>query len=199
MYLYNRSDNVDDTAQALLDFAISSDADAVIAKSGFIDLGIERRSQGETDPRRIALASEAGRYDIASEGVVLNELLEEMGNYDRLSTTFRFRTGSSRLDERGRLDLDRLIAYLDGAPAGTEVTVVGFTDDVGPFEANRQLAIERANSVLEEIRTVGAERLDGINLSTMGFGEAAPSACNISDRGRAINRRVEIWISGGNA
>jgi len=32
-------------------------------------------------------------------------------------------------------------------------------------------------------------------MTTSGYGEVAPSACNVSDRGRGINRRVEVWIA----
>jgi len=195
MYLYNRGDNIDDGAQAFLNYVMSDEADSVIGKSGFIDLGIVRRTQGENDPRRAALIDEIARYDIGFEGEIMREMLAEMDSYDRLSTTFRFRTGSSRLDERGRLDMERLVSYLETQPAGTQIAVVGFTDDVGPFEANRALAVERANAIVEEIRTVGGDRIAGVNMETMGFGEVAPSACNISERGRGINRRVEIWIS----
>jgi phosphate transport system substrate-binding protein len=195
MYLYNRADTIDAGGQAFLDYVMSDEADSVIGKSGFIDLGVVRRAQGENDPRRVALIDEIARYDIGFEGEIMNEMLERMGEYDRLSTTFRFRTGSSNLDERGRLDLERLINYLEEQPAGTKIAVVGFTDDVGPFEANRVLAVERAGEVLREIRAVGGDRIAGIELETFGFGEVAPSACNISERGRGINRRVEIWIS----
>jgi phosphate transport system substrate-binding protein len=195
MYLYNRADTIDASGQAFLDYVMSDVADNVIGKSGFIDLGIVRRAQGENDPRREALIEEIARYDIGFEGEIMNEMLEKMGEYDRLSTTFRFRTGSSNLDERGRLDLQRLINYLEEQPAGTKISVVGFTDDVGPFEANRVLAVERAGEVLNEIRAVGGDRIAGIEFDTLGFGEVAPSACNISERGRGINRRVEIWIS----
>ena len=194
MYLYNRADNIDANAQAFLDYVMSDEADSVIGKSGFIDLGIVRRSQGEGDPRRAALIDEIARYDIGFEGEIMTDMLDKMGTHDRLSTTFRFRTGSSRLDERGRLDMQRLISYLEEMPAGTKVSVVGFTDDVGPFEANRSLAIERAGAVLEEILATAGNRLDGIEMTAIGFGEVAPSACNISERGRGINRRVEIWI-----
>ncbi len=195
MYLYNRADNLDEKAQQFLDFAISSEADSVIGKSGFIDLGILRRSQAEGDARRAALTNEMTRYDIGFEGEVIGDMLEQMDNYDRLSTTFRFRTGSSRIDERGRLDMERLIDYLEDAPAGTELTFVGFTDDVGAFEGNRQLAMQRAEAVLEEVRAVAGDRLNNITMSTTGYGEIAPSACNVTERGRAINRRVEVWVS----
>ncbi len=125
----------------------------------------------------------------------MGEMLTKMENYDRLSTTFRFRTGSSNLDERGRLDMLRLIAHLEDAPAGTTVTFVGFTDDVGPFEANRQLAIQRADAVMDEINAAAGDRLGNVQMAIAGYGEVAPSACNISDRGRGINRRVEVWTS----
>jgi phosphate transport system substrate-binding protein len=57
------------------------------------------------------------------------------------------------------------------------------------------LAIQRAEAVVEEILEVAAGRLDNIEMSTTGYGEVAPSACNVSERGRGINRRVEVWIS----
>ena len=195
MYLYNSSDNLDAQSQAFLDFSISQTADSVIGKSGFIDLGIARRTQDETDARHASLTAEMARYDVGFEGEVIGDMLAEMDTHDRLSTTFRFRTGSSRIDERGRLDMQRLIAHLENAPAGTAVTFVGFTDDVGAFEGNRVLAVERANAVMAELRDVAGDRLANINMATTGYGEVAPSACNVSDRGRGINRRVEVWIA----
>ncbi|MGJ8621491.1 MAG: phosphate ABC transporter substrate-binding/OmpA family protein [Yoonia sp.] len=195
MYLYNRGDNLDDQAQAFLDFAISDEADNVIGKSGFIDLGIARRAQTAEDARYVALSKELERYDIGFEGEIIGNMLREMEDYDRLSTTFRFRTGSSRIDERGRLDMDRLIEYLEDMPAGTQVMFVGFTDDVGPFDANQRLAEERAKEVIDAVEDTAGDALAGIEMIAAGYGEIAPSACNISDRGRAINRRVEVWIN----
>ncbi len=195
MYLYNRSDNLDEASRSFLEFVVSEDADGVIGKSGFIDLGITRRAQDLTDSRAKALAAEAAAYDAGFESSVMREMLAEMPKHDRLSTTFRFRTGSSKLDERGMLDLERLVEYLEDVPTGTEVTFVGFTDDVGAFEANRRLSFGRAGSVLDEVRKASNGRLDHIQFQTAGYGEVAPSACNISDRGKSINRRVEVWIS----
>lgn len=195
MYLYNRSDNMNASTQQFLDFVVSNQADAVIGKSGFIDLGVLRRSQTEGDARRAALVDEIARYDVGFEGEIISDMIAEMDQHDRLSTTFRFRTGSSNIDERGRLDMQRLIAYLQRAPEGTKVTFVGFTDDVGAFDANQRLAEQRAAAVMEELRAFAGEQLDNIQMSAAGFGEIAPSACNVSERGRGINRRVEVWIS----
>ncbi len=195
MYLYNRSDNLDDASKAFLDFAISEEADGVIGKSGFIDLGILSRSQNWTDDRAIALTAAAAAYDAGFESGVMQEMLDEMVEYDRLSTTFRFRTGSSKVDEKAKLDMERLIAYLELAPEGTEINFVGFTDDVGAFAANRRLSIGRATQVLRDVQVAANGRLDHIKMSTSGYGEVAPSACNITDRGRSINRRVEVWMA----
>lgn len=199
MYLYNRADNLDQPSQAFLDFVVSEEADGVIGKSGFIDLGIVRREQSLDDVRAVALQQEASNYDVGFEGEVIREMLTEMPEHDRLSTTFRFRTGSSKIDERGMLDMSRLVEFLDSAPAGTKVTFVGFTDSVGAFEANRRLSLGRAGAVLEEVRDAAGDRLDHIQMATAGFGEVAPSACNVSERGRSINRRVEVWISNDSA
>jgi phosphate transport system substrate-binding protein len=195
MYLYNRSDNLDAQSQALLDFAISEAADGVIGKSGFIDLGITSRSQGSDSERAQTLEAAVAAYDAGYESEVMEEMLAEMGKYDRLSSTFRFRTGSSRIDERGRLDMQRLIDHLEDAPSGTQVKFVGFTDSDGAFDANRRLSFGRASAVLKEVNKIAGDRLAHVNMQTTGFGEIAPSACNVSDRGKAINRRVEVWIS----
>ena len=192
MYLYSRSDSMDAATRQFLDFAISEEADGVVAKSGFIDLGIERRPQDLTSDRARGLLT-ADAND--SEAGLMRQMLSSMIDSDRLSTTFRFHTGSSRMDEKAMLDMKRLIDYLADQPAGTEVKLVGFTDSVGNFGANLKLSFDRAGAVLQEIRTAAGGRLDDIDIEVVGFGEIAPSACNESFAGKAINRRVEVWMA----
>ena len=191
LYLYNRSDALDASAQDFIDYSISQDADGVIAKAGFIDLGIARRGQSLDGARAVSLLDpNADAY----EGGVMREMLSEMVDYDRLSTTFRFSTGSSRLDERGRLDMARLADFLEAQPEGTKVKVVGFTDGVGAFDSNRTLSEVRAAEVLAQLQTFAGDRVTGLAFESTGFGEIAPSACNGNENGRAINRRVEVWV-----
>lgn len=192
MYLYNRADRIDDAAQSFLDYAISAEADGVVAKSGFIDLGIARRPQTMDGGRANMLLSSGSD---AFEAGVMREMVSEMVDYDRLSTTFRFRTGSSRMDEKAQLDMRRLINFLEDMPEGTQVKFVGFTDDDGAFEANRALSETRAAEVMEQIQEAAEDRLAQIDFETLGFGEIAPSACNVTNEGKAINRRVEVWIN----
>ncbi len=191
LFLYNRADNTNDEVREFLDFAKSEDADGVIAKAGFIDLGISRKPQDMSGARaRMLLDPNVDDY----EGGVMREMLSEMVNYDRLSTTFRFRTGSSKLDERGAVDMKRLANFLSTQPEGTKVLIVGFTDNVGAFDSNRNLSVSRAQQIVNEIRVAGGEQVAGIEMAAAGYGEVAPSACNISEGGRSINRRVEVWI-----
>lgn len=195
MYLYARDDTADEKTMEILDYATSGQADGVIAKSGFIDLGVVRSSEESAANRARSLEAQLAGYNVKFEGLVAEEMLDKMEGFDRLSTTFRFRTGSSKLDERGRLDMTRLVDYLAEAPKGTQVTFVGFTDDVGAFEGNRKISEERAAAMMDEIKASSEGRLDHIKMASAGYGEIAPAACNATERGRAINRRVEVWVS----
>lgn len=191
LYLYNRGDATSVSTQEFLNYAKSPASDEVIVKAGFIDLGVDRRSQSlEGERARRLLSTQVDKF----EKNVMGEMLDTMVNYDRLSTTFRFRTGSSRLDERAVIDMDRLTDYLKSQPKDTKVMLVGFTDDVGAFESNRILAERRAAQVKQNLLDFAGGEIAGIELETAAFGEIAPSACNVSDTGRAINRRVEVWI-----
>lgn len=191
LYLYSREDTASAKATAFLEFATSDAADTLIGKAGFIGFGVDRQEQTMESGRALSLLDpDADAY----EAQFMRDMLGRMVDYDRLSTTFRFRTGSSSLDERGRIDLARLVDYLSAQPEGSEILLVGFTDDVGQFDGNRRLSEGRAAQVLEEVRAAAGDRLDGMKMSSIGYGEIAPSGCNIDPEGRRINRRVEVWI-----
>jgi len=191
LYLYTRGDGSNEASSKFIDYAMSSEADGVITKAGFIDLGIKTREQTmDGDRARALLNTDADAF----EGGVMREMLSQMVDHDRLSTTFRFKTGSSRMDERARIDMARLVDYLKDKPEGTKVTFVGFTDSVGAFESNRNLSKGRAGEVMKSVIAQAAGQLDHISMDFTGYGEVAPSACNSDENGRGINRRVEVWI-----
>ncbi len=192
LYLYNREDGTNDLAKAFITFTTSPEAGAVIQQAGFSDLGVERYVNDMKNPRAVSLmASAAKNY----EAKIISDMLVELEKADRLSTTFRFRTGSSALDPRGELDLMRLVNYLETQPEGSEITFVGFSDEVGAFEPNQSLSRGRAQQVEKAVRALAGDRLTNVTFRSTGFGEIAPAACNTTEAGRTINRRVETWIT----
>lgn len=192
LYLYT-DHSANREIRDFIKFATSEDANALIAKSGFIDFGIVARPQTLDDPRVRALQNATND---AFEAAVADEMLKEMENTSRLSATFHFRDGSSRyLDEMSMQTLKRLTGYLQDLPAGTKVTLAGFTDDVGKFKDNQRLSDRRARKVAELLRKVARKEVAHIDIATAGYGELVPSACNNTESGRRINRRVEVWVS----
>ena len=74
----------------------------------------------------------------------------------------------------------------------TTVTVIGHTDNTGSDATNNPLSVDRANAARDYLvgRGVAAQRI-----ATDGRGEREPIADNTSARGRAQNRRVEIYVA----
>lgn len=191
LFLYTREDTASTPTRDLVAYATSAEADNVIGKAGFIGFAVDRKEQALDGVRgRSLLNPEVDAY----EASFMRQMLGQMVDYDRLSTTFRFRTGSSELDERGQIDKERLVAYLKTQPQGTEVLMVGFTDTVGEFDGNLGLSRQRAAQVASDLIATSGDQLGNISISSLGFGEIAPSGCNTNEEGRRINRRVEVWI-----
>ena len=105
-----------------------------------------------------------------------------------MNLTFRFRPGTTQLDNKSLEDLNRLLEYLKTLPENPPILLIGHTDNTGNEEDNIRLSKERANAVADELRA------RGINVAgTGGQGSKNPIAPNDTPEGRLLNRRVEIW------
>ena len=82
------------------------------------------------------------------------------------------------------------IAKLLNSNTSLKLLVVGHTDNVGTFEANRDLSQRRAGAVVNEL--VSRYQSDPTRLFSFGVSFASPMAPNTTDDGRAKNRRVEL-------
>ena len=89
-----------------------------------------------------------------------------------------------------RTRLDTIARLLKEAP-GRTFLVVGHTADVGTTESQYELSVERAKSIIDELITRGLQSKQFIY---KGEGGTQPIASNLTDEGRAQNRRVEITI-----
>jgi outer membrane protein OmpA-like peptidoglycan-associated protein len=101
-----------------------------------------------------------------------------------------FETGKSELLSGGVNRMQPLINYLRLSPT-TQVRIEGYTDSVGGAAYNKQLSLDRANSV-KAILAAGGINADRI--STIGSGLSKPVATNATAAGRQSNRRVEVTL-----
>lgn len=72
------------------------------------------------------------------------------------------------------------------------IALVGHTDTVGALSVNFALSRDRARSVRN--RLVTEHGVDGARLDAEGVAYLAPVAPNLTDAGRALNRRVEAVL-----
>ncbi|MBO9491667.1 OmpA family protein [Endozoicomonas sp. G2_1] len=73
----------------------------------------------------------------------------------------------------------------------TLLSIEGHTDNVGSAQFNQNLSEQRAESVKNYLVN---QNIVAARLKTLGYGESQAIASNETDRGRALNRRVEIQI-----
>ncbi len=102
-----------------------------------------------------------------------------------------FETGSSKLGTGPFGTLDALAAYLK-ADEKRRVALVGHTDAVGGLDVNTNISRKRAAAVMQ--RLIDAHGVAAGQLEAHGVGYLAPVASNLTDAGRATNRRVEAVL-----
>ena len=71
--------------------------------------------------------------------------------------------------------------------------IEGHTDNVGQPAENLKLSEERAEAVKQYLASKG---VDPARLEAVGRGDTAPIADNASEKGRALNRRIEFKVVG---
>jgi phosphate transport system substrate-binding protein len=171
LYLYAAAQPANRHVREFLDFALSTEGQEIVEKSGFVPLGVKQVRA--TPPAAAPLPYQ--RYT---------------RNASRLSLNFRFSADSARLDSRGVRDLDRLLVALAGKELqGRPVMLFGFSEDLGNEEANLRLSLERVRFVEKELKARGVPAA-----VAAGFGARIPVADNGSPEGRHRNNRVEVWL-----
>lgn len=101
-----------------------------------------------------------------------------------------FNAGSTDLQPAAKTNLQNLASSLQQNP-GTNLIIIGHTDDTGTAQQNMDISMQRAEAVKAYLATNG---LDSSRITTIGKGETEPIADNATESGRAQNRRVEVVI-----
>ncbi len=193
LFFYLAARRLPAVGREFLRFSQSSAAQIAILRAGFVDQGMSRIPISRQGDRLVNAIQAAGEEISLGD---LQRMVQELDGSRRLSVTFRFDGGSSRLTAQSRSNVALLARALETGTLGTrELTFVGFSDGEGSAEVNQRLSRQRAKSVRDAVvAEAPTADLSRINLAIKGFGEALPMACDDTEWGRQINRRVEIWV-----
>jgi len=193
-YSYSTSQPSNSTVDDLLGFVQSDAGQVIVGSYGLID---QRSISNTIDNQGARFVNAINLSDTDASGVLLRDLANQITNSERLSTTFRFETGSNELDKKAKADIDRLAEKLQSPNNnGAVIRLLGFTDSVGDFELNQELSLRRATLIRDALIEIDATLSDRVSILPVGLGEIAPIACNESAIGRSINRRIEVWVGG---
>ena len=112
-------------------------------------------------------------------------------NWITLDRTY-FKTGSDELTEGSEQQLKNIVAILKAYPK-VAIRLGGYTDNTGSAEGNLKLSERRANSVLNKLVALGANKAQ---LSAQGYGQEHPICeANDTDECKAKNRRIDIRLT----
>jgi outer membrane protein OmpA-like peptidoglycan-associated protein len=87
--------------------------------------------------------------------------------------------------------IQELAVFLKENPS-IHIAIHGHTDNVGDPNLNLKLSNERAKRVYEILLIEG---ITSSRLTWKGFGMTKPKASNLTDKGKAMNRRTEFVIT----
>jgi phosphate transport system substrate-binding protein len=170
LYLYV-PDTAKPDARDFVRFALSSQGQDIVQKTGFVGQKIEVAPREKTP-----VNAPSGYAQLVPAS-------------DRLETNFYFRTGSSELDTKAADDIKRVAAEMSGQFSGRGVMLIGFADNTGNPVGNLALSKERAEAVAGQMRRQGITPV-----LVTGFGQELPIRDNGTADGREKNRRVEVWL-----
>ncbi|MCT4683313.1 MAG: substrate-binding domain-containing protein [Roseicyclus sp.] len=193
VYLYLAPRRLPQLVRDFLGWTETEAAERIVAGAGYVDQRLTRMPLSRQGVRLANAVAAAGAEVPLSE---LQRLVSTLGRAERLSATFRFAEGSVELDAPSRAAVARLAAAIErGAFDGRRLVFAGFSDGAGPAAVNLRLSLRRAEAARAAvIAAADSAQPDRVTLALEAFGEAMPMACDDSDWGRAVNRRVEVWL-----
>ena len=153
-----------------------------------LSLQIIDAQQGEISD--LSYDKEAEATSVMPTSSSLSESLEQKGY--AILEALEFTKGSAELRAGAHTSLAELSNFLKANP-DQKIVLVGHTDNSGSLENNLKLSKQRAQSVLD--RLIKNYGIESDRLSAEGVGFLSPQTSNKGQKGREINRRVEVILS----
>lgn len=103
-----------------------------------------------------------------------------------------FDVAKATLRQESNAELDRLVKLMQDVPK-LKIEISGHTDNTGSAAANEVLSQQRAEAVVNYLKSKG---IDASRMVAKGYGMNSPVAPNTTEEGRQQNRRTEFEIKG---
>jgi len=117
-----------------------------------------------------------------------NDILAALNTDGHIALDILFDTGKSTIKVESQAIVNEIYTFLKNN-ASLKISIEGHTDNVGNAADNKKLSEARAKAVMDVLiaKDINKERL-----SSLGWGQEKLVADNLTEEGRAKNRRVEI-------
>ena len=106
-----------------------------------------------------------------------------------ISDKINFEVNSATILPSSHEELEKIVKILREKDA--RIRIEGHTDSQGTAPFNQTLSVQRALSIRKYLVQKG---IDAENLAVAGYGSSKPVATNATEKGRALNRRVEFIV-----
>ena len=136
---------------------------------------------------QIVVEREVMKQDVTVDAAAMATSIADTGSVAIYGINFD--TASSVIKPESEPAIDEIAKLLTNNPT-LKVYIVGHTDMVGDAASNVRLLQARAQSVITAL--VSKHGIAAARLIAFGAGPYAPVATNLTDEGRAKNRRVEL-------
>jgi outer membrane protein OmpA-like peptidoglycan-associated protein len=143
-------------------------------------------------------SDEVGYYIDILEARMIQQVREDGVVITRHGNTFTvllagsnvFASNQSKLEPQAQESLASITAVLEEY-RNMQISIYGYTDDLGDEQYNQALSQRRARSVAGYLLAGGVA---AGRIVIIGYGELRPLADNASAEGRARNRRIELLL-----
>jgi len=150
---------------------------------------VAQRAPAPSQPYQ-AMSDIRGLMRFMDANQIAYQLIPGQHTVIKLEKRIHFKTGSAAITAQSTLWLNQLGAFLASKP-NIKTVIDGHTDSTGGNQINDSLSDKRA---LQVKLLLTRQNVATSNVYTRGYGKHLPSCSNLSKRGKACNRRVELMF-----
>jgi outer membrane protein OmpA-like peptidoglycan-associated protein len=124
-------------------------------------------------------------------GIIANKGCVDLQPFVNTTTDkLKFAVGSNQLSKQQTSILNTLVQFMT-ENATIQLSINGHTDNTGTLKVNEKLSLARAKVVMNYLIKKG---ISASRLTANGFAYNMPIADNLTSKGRALNRRVDMIV-----